>query len=136
MDMKSFAGKIYKSERGAVLLIAVLVITMVVLLLSFTINSNALDDLKTSMKNREGSFAESLAESCFEEVLIKLKEDSNYTIGQIVFEEGQCQVAITSEGSIKSVNILAEKDNYFTEVNAEVDLSVKPIKISLWKKGL
>ena len=136
MNLRKFTIEIYKSERGAVLLIAVLVITMVVLLLSFTINSNALDDLKTSMKNRKGSYADSLAESCLEEVLIKLKKDSNYSIDQIIFSEGLCQVSITSEGTTKSVNILAEKDNYFTEVSAEVDMSVKPIKISLWKKGL
>ena len=127
---------IYKSQEGAVLLVSVLVITSIVLLLSFTVNSDAIDNLQISMQQRRGVEVSSLAESCLGEVLIKLKGDKDWSAEQINLDEGQCQLVLEREIDVVNVQIIAQKEDYVSELNVRIDLSFNPIKIINWDRGL
>ena len=127
---------IYKSQEGAVLLVSVLVITSIVLLLSFTVNSDAIDNLQISMQQRRGVEVSSLAESCLGEVLIKLKGNKDWSAEQINLDEGQCQLVLEREIDVVNVQIIAQKEDYVSELNVRIDLSFNPIKIINWDRGL
>jgi hypothetical protein len=87
--------KTYRPEanKGLVALVAILIIFVVVLLAGLSSSLLNIGETKLGVKKNDSSQAYFLASLCAEEALIKLKEDINYSGGEVInIEEGACQI--------------------------------------------
>ena len=127
--------KTLKSQTGGTLLITLLIVSAVVLIIAISVNMISLDEALASSHFNKAEPVRTLGRSCYEEVLLQLKRDPNYSSTSVTLPEGICNLSITGISTTKTVQIDALLNNYQIEYEFEVDLSVIPAKINYWKKG-
>ncbi len=115
---------VLKNNSGAAALFIVLAISVISFLIAKNVSILGLGELDmsyTSSKEKEVFY---LAESCLEEVLYHLQNDSSYTAnGEVLnLEGGSCLINITANGSLRLINIEANKDNYYKNLNAKIEI--------------
>ena len=123
-----------ENQRGSVIisaLILVLVIGIVVAygysdrLISYTQYTSA------AMKSREVFI---LADSCMEEVLLKIQRVPTYTTTSITLPSGTCSVAISAAGDNRTVTIDASIDTFHKKIEATVTVYYYEIKLLSWRE--
>ena len=87
------------TEKGFVVLLAIIIILGVVLTISLSVSSLGIGEAEMSLQKSQSSHAFYLANLCAEEALMKLKENQNYAGNDIInIEDGSCQI-LPIEGS-------------------------------------
>ncbi|MDD3646959.1 MAG: hypothetical protein PHS44_00455 [Candidatus Dojkabacteria bacterium] len=122
-------------QNGAALLVSLLVISALALVLAIAVNLSAVDEVLRSSQGRSSLRSRTIADSCLEEAMLRLKRNSSYMGETLNFEYGTCNVTILEAGTIRTVNIYASEETSVTELSVEVELSGTVPIINSWKKG-
>lgn len=107
------------------LLSAIILITLIMLTLLSTqlISQQSSRDTLYRRLNQE---AETVAESCLEDTLIRLRDNTNYTGGALNLSDGYCTISVSNAGlNEKTINIEA---NIFGEVYRGISANIEIIK--------
>ncbi len=86
---------IKKSQEGYIALISLLIIAAVTLVISTSLTIVSISEAQASLSFTEGIEARYMAESCTEEALLRLRDNSAYTSGTLTIENDSCTINIT-----------------------------------------
>jgi hypothetical protein len=113
-----------KSQSGLATIVLVVVVGAVSLIFLKSITYLGLSDLDISQDMAKGEKALALARACVDETLMRYLYDSGYAPNsEIVYlETGQCTVSASANGNERSVEIIAEYENYYRELNLDISL--------------
>ena len=112
--------KLENNNQGYIALISVLIISAIVLAVAITLNLTSIDETKTGLLKEQSEQSFTLADACLEESYIRLKRDSNYTGGQLNFEQGYCNINIVSSGNRRTITVDSNINNIIRKIKAEI----------------
>lgn len=92
-----------KSQKGAVAMISVIVISTVSLSLALTVGLIGISDLQISFDRRLEQRATAAADTCLEEAMYRLKRDSAFTGTSLTMDANtSCTVALSGAGATRT----------------------------------
>jgi hypothetical protein len=110
----------YIAILSTIILLSIIIIT---LLSTQLISQQSSEDTLYRRLNQE---AETVAESCLEDTLIRLRDNINYSGSALNISDGYCTISITDTGvNQKTIDIEA---NIFAEVYRSVSATIEIIK--------
>ncbi len=114
-----------KSQQGLAAIVLVVMITAVSLIFVKSISWLGLNDIDISQDVLKGEQALSMASACIDETLLRYHYDENYTPDDesIIFDNGECIVNANSDGDERSIEIIAQYENYYRELNLDINLA-------------
>ena len=111
-------------KKGYIALVTVLAITAMLLIFLGSVQYIGTDGLKSSFSNRIGEETHWLAESCLEDTLVQIHDDSNYSGGSLSLLDGFCTVSVLDTGGgTRNISIEANTNEQFY-VNLEVVINI------------
>lgn len=103
--------------KGFIALITVLIISALVLVVSIGLGLRTIDEMKMGLQKSLSSETYYLANLCAEDALMKLKENSNYSGGEIInIGKGSC-------------TILPIEGNWTVKISASLSGQVKKMRL-------
>lgn len=124
--------KQYKSERGYVAFITVLIISALLISLLVSMPLITTDTLKSSLAMEKGIKSRELAKSCSEIALLKIERDINYTGETLSIESGSCIIEVSDTTDGKNISIGANIDGYTKGLDIKIETLGKSINIISW----
>lgn len=110
----------YIAILSTIVLLSIIIIT---LLSTQVISQSSSEDTLYRRLNQE---AETVAESCLEDTLIRLRDNINYSGGALNLSDGYCIISIADIGSNqKTISVEA---NIFAEVYRSINATIEIIK--------
>ncbi len=93
------------------------------------------DDLEIGFSQEAGSHALLAAESCTEEVLLRLTRDSSYSGGTLTVGESSCTITVTGApcGSC-TIDVASTRDNFTRNIQVGVTLTGSTVDITSWQE--
>lgn len=113
----------YYFKKGSVVLIAVLVISAIILLISISLVLSSIDEITMSSSEEYSQGALAIADSCLEEALLSLNRNNNYSGAILNLGDGSCTIEIEGTGNQRVISVYAELNHYVRKLKAEVTLS-------------
>ena len=112
------------NKNGLSTILVVILVSSVSLLLAVTASFLALGDLEIAndyIKEKESLY---VGDACLEDILLRIKADNSLLLSDysLLLNEGLCIINIENEGFLKNINIEANKDNYYKNIEASFNL--------------
>lgn len=92
-------------RQGFVAIVTVLMISALVLLISFSVSRIAISQLQSGLSQTNGEEGWSLTDGCVEDALIKIWANPNYGGGTISRPEGTCRVVLSKTGNVYTLTV-------------------------------
>jgi len=123
----------YKNKSGFIALITVLIIFAIILLVGLSVSLLSIGEAQMGLKKTQSSQSTYLANLCAEQALMKLKENINYSGGEIIdIEGGNCQILpIEGKWTIKTI---ANFENQVKKIKIIVSQVNPEMIISSWQE--
>lgn len=114
-----------KKEKGQIALIAILIISAAVLIVSLAISSIGVNESLMSFDDEQGEQAFLIANSCVDEALMRLKrekagEEPVYSGGTLNFGSNSCIITITSQINSKTIDVTST-------VNSKINRKIQAV---------
>lgn len=109
------------TQQGMIALISVLVISSVVLLITITMSWQSTSELQMSWWTNQSEQAYSLANSCLEEGLNKLRLDWQNYNGNLVIDGNSCIIDVDTTVDSATVVVTAAVDQVNRSITATID---------------
>lgn len=111
---------IAEERRGAAALMAIIIFVAIIALAAGSVALLSLANLESGFASQTSTDAVLSAESCIDEALYQLREDSSYTGGTLLVGDAQCTISVTG-GPCGTCTIRAEAtaDTYTRVVEAD-----------------
>lgn len=136
--MKSLGYSTYKSSKeGYIAFTSLLIISTVTIAVATSVALLGVNELKTSLTHKKGQEAYVIAQSCIEESLQRLKNDSSYNGGSLNVGNGSCTINISGTDPdyvIIANGILTGPPDYSKKINAQVKRAQGTIVITNWQE--
>jgi hypothetical protein len=100
------------TERGVIALITVIILSALILIVGISAAFIGQTDIIIAGQVDRGNYARSLALTCAEEGMHRLKLDASYTGGTIPISSTTCTVSITGSGASRTITSSATYDNH------------------------
>lgn len=110
--------RIFKKNKGAIALTAIIIISAVSLIVTMTLASTSLAGSLTRMNNVSQIKIDSIVDGCMEEALIEYKKDMQGYTGSTTSD---CTIQITGTSPLITINIAATPDNQTKEIEGIVE---------------
>lgn len=125
------------NKKGFVTLFSLIILMIISVTVFTSILLVNVDSLNSVEATRQGIVARSLANSCMEIALNKLKDDQTYTGNEtFTFTQGSCQViSVTGSGNTnRTIRVSGDSGGYIRKAEALV-LQINPsTNISYWQE--
>jgi hypothetical protein len=129
----SLKNKNYSKRCGGyIAFMSILVISAVALAISLSISLLGVGEAISSLDFKKGIEVEQIAESCVEEALYRLRDDSIYLGGTLNAGNGLCTISIEGTGTTRTINVVGQIDqtsDYVKHIRVEVELLGNSINI-------
>lgn len=116
-----------KDQRGVAALLIVLVIAAAVLIMSYNISMLGIGESELGFVSQKGDEALSIAESCSDEVLRRLRINNDYGVGlgdfQLPVGSNYCIINIVKNASQRVISITGKADNYHRKLVITAEIS-------------
>lgn len=114
-----------KKENGQIALIAILIISAAVLIVSLAISSMGVNETLMSYDGEQGEQAFLIANACVDEALMRLRreksgEEPAYSGGTLNFGVNSCIITITSQVNSKTINVVST-------VNSKINRKIQAV---------
>lgn len=123
-----------KLAQGQVALITVIMITFALIGAGVVYNLSSLSNLQRAFQLSLSTQAFYLADGCLEEGLLRLRRDINYPGGNLSIGDGNCTIAITGSGNLKTVTVVGTVSNLVRKLQATVDASNQAAVLKTWQQ--
>jgi hypothetical protein len=125
----------FKKENGMIALLTVFIISSTALIMAITSSLLGLGELEMGFNSQKGMEALSIADSCVEEGLRRLRLDPDYSGGHLIVGDGSCIIQVVNQGGgDRSFLIEAVLDNYYQNLEVEVTLANSSTTINSWNQ--
>jgi hypothetical protein len=125
----------FKKENGMIALLTVFIISSTALIMAITSSLLGLGELEMGFNSQKGMEALSIADSCVEEGLRRLRLDPDYSGGNLMVGDGFCTIQVVNQGGgDRSFLIEAVLDNYYENLEVEVTLANSSTTINSWNQ--
>lgn len=122
-----------KNQDGISVLLAVLVISGVVLMLSLTYSIISIDETGLGLKHSKAMHTSTITDACVDQALYELNRDHNYNGELLTIEGVSCTISVSGSGDDRTINIYADyNEDLVKEVNVGVNWS-DSFKIVSWQ---
>ena len=131
--------KIKNSKKGAAALISVLIISAAALIIAFSSSMLGLGELDLGYTSQKSNEALSLADGCMEEILRRIKLDTNYGVGageiSLTLGNGSCKISIIDLGNNqRQITISSNIGKYNKKIASQILLTGNVITINFWEE--
>ena len=112
-----------KNQKGYIALSSILVISAVVLVIGISTSLLSVNDLLSSYSGERGDEAVDFAESCIEDVLLRLNEDNSIPESLVIpaFPGGSCTIATNSHvGNDWDITVAASLNSYTRNIRLTI----------------
>ena len=122
-------------ERGVVAILAIIIITALVVLISTSLGLVAIGNLQIGFSEQRGNDLLLTAESCTEEAILRLSRDNTYTGGSLTVGDVDCTIAVTGTpcGSC-TISTEATAVGFTRNIQAGVTISGSAVDITSWEE--
>ena len=124
-----------KNERGAAALIVIIVLLAVMVLVVSRVALTGLDELAANQSSQLGTTNVLSAESCVEEVMLRLSRDNTYGGGSLSMGDTSCTMSVSGTpcGSC-TIDVTANALNFTRRVRAEVTVTGSVVDVINWNE--
>jgi hypothetical protein len=121
-------------QKGFIAILTVLSLLVFSVSLSLSMMYLSLDASRVSVAPAAGEEVLALAQSCAEEVLLKLRNNPLYTGEPLNLLEGTCATSIETTGSESVLQVQATKDTYTRALRLVVDREADRLWLRSWQE--
>lgn len=130
-----FAYHLLRDQRGAAMLMVIVILMALVFLVVSRTAFRGIDDLDISQSTTQSSHTVLFAESCVEEALLRLSRDANYAGGIITFEQTDCTITISGTPcGTCLINVVANENDFVRNMDVGVVVTGTEIDITSWNE--
>lgn len=128
------------TKKGASLLIAVLIMSAALIIISFTSITQSIGDIDSSFSYAKGGEALWIADGCIEETLRRIRMNTSYGIGAgtmtLSISNGSCTIQVTDLGaSNREIVSIGTSGEATRQITVRFVLTGTAITISSWKES-
>ncbi len=87
---------------------------------------------RTDLALEKGYSSLLLSESCTEDVILRLRNDSGYSASIVNLPEGDCDVSIASNGDERTVLVTANRDGYERTIRVVLTITPTGLVLGSW----
>lgn len=133
-------NKLIKNKKGIAALIVVLIITASALIMAYNASWLGLGEIDLSYSSQKGGEALSLSEACVEEALLRMKNDSNFGLGEgnitLSIGTNSCIINISSNLNERVILATGIVEQFSKKVEASVNITSPNNELSLnyWRE--
>ncbi len=122
---------------GYIALTSILVISAVALAISISISLLGVGEAKSSFDYKKGQETLKIAESCIEEALLRLRNDSNYAGASLNVGNGTCSINVSGADADRTIDVSAQLTNlssYTQNIQVTAKRTGNSINIVSWNQ--
>ncbi len=134
--------KVYKhqfpyanNQRGMAALLTIVIISAATLIMAFNASLLGLGELDLGYTAQKGSQALSVADSCVEEALRRLRLNSSYSGGTLSSGNGSCTVNVEASGSNRTITTTSTVDEFHKKIQVTATLAGSNTTINTWQES-
>lgn len=116
-------------QRGTILLLVMLVIAGASLTALLALSQSGIDALRTVVAEQDAAEERAVVFGCFDELLIQLTGNPNFSATTISMGDASCDVTITNTGGNNRALTITRTAQGITR-RLEVDLAVDPVNVT------
>lgn len=119
------------TQSGFIAIFLVIALLAFSLSLSTAVTYLSINESQSGLALARGAAALALAEGCADDALLLSLRDENYMGGAYEYLGGACNVSIAKNGTIWTMDISANKDNFTRSLEIIVDRQLVPPLLTL-----
>ena len=126
-----------KKERASVALISVLIISAILVILTIGMSDNSISTSYQYLNKESNQNLYHTAESCLEETIIRMEEDTSFAGTTLSFNDITCTSIVTGISTkmiLIEVTYLEYTQNYSAEVTITVNGQANNVTLLKWSK--
>jgi len=126
-----------KNQTGFIAFTSLIVIAAVALAISTSVALMGIDSAKGSLSLSKSQETSAIAKSCLEEALVRLRDDTNYSGGNLSVGNGSCTVTVSGTGAdrtITSVGTIAGPPTYIKTIQVVIKKAGGSINVLSWQE--
>jgi hypothetical protein len=131
--MKNILRKLRGDERGAAVLVAVIVISAVILIIAVAMGITSIMENQISLYQSQSNKTFVQADACGEEALTQISRDHSYTGETLVVDDTSCVIVVSGMGANRTITVAATNDNYAKNITINVKI-VPTISVTSWQE--
>jgi len=134
--MEKLFCKYKKADSGYIALITILIIGAVATVIATSLLLLGIGSARTSFTLGQSEKAKSLANTCSEEALLKIKRNSGYTgTSNLTLDGGNCTYTVTDlGGESREIQATGTVDTVVRKVKIEIDQISPKVNIVSWQE--
>lgn len=130
--------KLINNKQGAIALVAVLVISAILIIISLGISDAQISNSLQYKNNYNDKTLYYFAETCLEEAMIRIERDPNFSSGSIDNGDGVACTITASGSSIKDLNVVVTfqnfSQNYLGNISITQNGQANNVSLLKWEK--
>ncbi len=130
--MKNISLKFKKTQSGAAILLAVMVLTAILVSVSLTVGLSSIAENQINLYQTQSGRLFVNADGCMEEALTRLNRDNNYSGDTINLDLTLCAITVSGSGNSRTITVVAIRNDHSKSLEARVTLS--PFDITSWQE--
>ncbi len=111
----------FKSQKGYVALVALLIVAAAALTIGIAVSLRGIEEIQISYSASQAAKAKSLANTCLEEGLERLRNNWASYSGSLPIEESSCIIDIVINGSNATLTAVGTVDVYTQKIQIGAD---------------
>lgn len=132
--MKKVLKNLQNDQRGIAAILTVLIVSAATLIMAFNSSLLGLGELDLGYTSQKAGEAMSVADSCVEESLRRLRLDSSYAGGSINVNVNSCVINIVAVGGSRTIVVESTVGEYHKKIQVEAVLSGRDVTINSWQE--
>ncbi len=127
----------FSSQKGFIALASLLVIAAVTVSIAISVALLGVGEASTSLSFKKGQEALKMAEGCGEEALLRIRNDVNYSGGNLSLTSGLCTINVSGTGSDRVIDITSEvagPPRYIKRLQVTVKRTGQSVNIINWEE--
>lgn len=121
--MKRIKNTFRKTNKGAAVLIIVIIMGSAMLLISLSLGISSISENLINLYQSQSSRLSLSVDGCAEEALMRLNRDNNYEGETLILNDTSCIINVSGTGSSRTINVTGTKSNYTRELEIAVNIS-------------
>ncbi|MFH1790263.1 MAG: hypothetical protein ABH832_04335 [bacterium] len=121
------------NDQGVAALLTVVIVGAAALMMAFAASMLGIGESQMAFDSAKKSEIFAFADGCIEEGLNQLRQDSAYTGSSLNLNGGMCIITASGVANNRFLTASATKDNYYSRIEADVDLTSNQVSITRWE---
>jgi hypothetical protein len=123
-----------RRENGFAALFLVVTLLVMSVLFSVSILTLSVGEGQSSLALFQGTNALYLAESCAEDVLLRIRNDETFSDARLTLPEGSCELSFSGDSSDQRITVVGEKDGYARTIDIRVHRTLAGLQLESWSE--